>query len=160
MQFEPCKAERFLNRAGKKKNRTTDGRRVERTVTEGRTRSLVKLGVDGNLKVIVVEVGRLVQYRQHILDHSRETTRVILRKRNKNRVWGDSKAGVTHREHVLLVPLRMWLLLCVVLCLLLALPLGPHCLRCSWGVLGPRLRAVWEGGVGVGGHRSECTSLL
>lgn len=52
-------------------------------------------------------------------------------------VWARSKAGVTHREHVLLASLRVWLLLCVVLCLLLALPLGPHRLRCPWGVLGP-----------------------
>lgn len=51
-------------------------------MTEGWTGSLVKLGVD--LKVIVVEVGRLVQYRQHILDHIQETSRVILRERNKN----------------------------------------------------------------------------
>lgn len=51
-------------------------------MTEGWTGSLVKLGVD--LKVIVVEAGRLVQYRQHILDHIQETNRVILRERNKN----------------------------------------------------------------------------
>lgn len=54
-------------------------------------------------------------------------------------MWGGCEAGVTHREHVL-VSLSMWLLLRVVL---LALPLGPHCLRCPWGVLAPRLRAVW-----------------
>lgn len=56
---------------------------MDSRVTEGGTGSLVKLGVDGNLKVIVVEVGRLVQHRQHILDHIQETTRVIVRERNK-----------------------------------------------------------------------------
>lgn len=55
-------------------------------VTEGWTWSLVKLGVDGNLKVIVVKVGRLVQDRQHILSHIQETSRVTFRDRNKTRV--------------------------------------------------------------------------
>lgn len=41
-------------------------------MTEGWTGSLVELGVDGNLKVIAVEVGRLVQDRQHVLDHKRQ----------------------------------------------------------------------------------------
>lgn len=41
-------------------------------MTEGWTGSLVELGVDGNLKVIVAEVGRLVQDRQHVLDHKRQ----------------------------------------------------------------------------------------
>lgn len=45
--------------------RTKQPRRQQKTKIL--TRSFVKLGVDGNLKVITVKVGRLVQHRQHIL---------------------------------------------------------------------------------------------
>lgn len=34
--------------------------------------SLVERGVDGNLKVIVVEVGRLIQHGENILERERE----------------------------------------------------------------------------------------
>lgn len=34
--------------------------------------SLIERGVDGNLKVIVVEVGRLVQHGENILERERE----------------------------------------------------------------------------------------
>lgn len=46
-------------------------------MTEGWTASLVKLGVHGNLEVVVVEVGGLLQYRQHVLRHSGETDRMF-----------------------------------------------------------------------------------
>lgn len=47
--------------------------------TKGWTRSLVKRGIHRNLKVIAVEVGRLVQHRQHILNQIRETKRLLLK---------------------------------------------------------------------------------
>lgn len=125
-----------------RKDKRTGGWRLDAGgdsgATEGWTGSLVELGVDGDLKVVVVEVGRLLQDRQHVLDHNR--TRAYRRDRKKNICPG---AGVTHREHVLLVPLGMRLLLRAILRLLRARPLGPHCLRCPLGVLHPRLAAVW-----------------
>lgn len=82
--------------------------------------SLVERGVDGNLKVIVVEVGRLVQHGENI------------------------------REDVRLVVLCVGVLLCPVLSLLLALPLGPHCLRCPGGELLPRPQAIISVGIEAG----------
>lgn len=114
-------------------------------MTEGWSGSLVELGVDGDLKVIVVEVGRLVQDRQHVLDHRRQGLIGGKERRTRKR-----RGGLTHGEHVLLVPLRMRLLLGTILRLLLTRPLGPHCLRCPLGVLRPRLGAVWGSE-----HRSE-----
>lgn len=54
------------------------------------------------------------------------------------------EACITHRKHVLLVALRMRMLLCITLWVLLALPLGPHCLRSSRGELWRWLRAIWD----------------
>lgn len=116
-------------------------------MTEGWTGSLVELGVDGDLKVVVVEVGRLVQDRQHVLDHKRQG--LIGGEGRKGKEDTYRRRGLTHREHVLLVPLRMRLLLGTVLRLLLTPPLGPHCLRCPLGVLRPRLGAVWGSSTGV-----------
>lgn len=59
-------------------------------MTEGWTGSLVKLGVDGNLKVIVVEVGRLVQYGQNILDDSGETTQGYSERKKEAGVCGEA----------------------------------------------------------------------
>lgn len=47
------------------------------------TRSLVERRVDGNLKVIAIEVVRLVQHRQHVLNKIKETKRFILSEREK-----------------------------------------------------------------------------
>lgn len=50
----------------------------------------------------------------------------------------------TYREDVRLVVLCVGVLLCPVLSLLLALPLGPHCLHCPGGELLPRPQAIYQ----------------
>lgn len=49
------------------------------------TRSLVKWRVDGDLKVIAVEVGRLVQHRQHILNQIKKRKRFISSDRDRKK---------------------------------------------------------------------------
>lgn len=60
-------AEKKRRRVKYKRLRAKQSRRQQRN-RKILTRSIVKLRVDGNLKVVAVEVGRLVQHRQHILD--------------------------------------------------------------------------------------------
>lgn len=50
-----------------------DWRQSKRQSRDVKTRSLSIRRVDGNLKVVAVEVGRLVQHGQHILNQNKET---------------------------------------------------------------------------------------
>lgn len=125
VRFKPCKTREECYSQEQKEHginiRNRDSPDVK--AAEGALkRSLVEWRVHGNLKVVAVEVGRLIQHRQHV------------------------------RKHVLLVALSMRMLLSVTLRVLLALPLGPHRLCCSGRELSAGLGAVITVDVGSGIH--------
>lgn len=80
VQFEPCKAkeECYTQEQKSEVEERVTAKNSQGDKRAGRagkvlTRSLVERRVDGNLKVSAVEVGRLVQHGQHILNQGRET---------------------------------------------------------------------------------------